>query len=158
MSCSALSLNRKGSTVWTSLATSSIWRYETKMTLKNLIFIIRTCATLLPWFTLAVEGTIFPRDWRGKTVPYRRHYLLYFQAFLHLECDHSKRRGHWPDLWDNRERSFQPWERFLRGGDSHGNQSRTHHKVRDATQKKIRDFLGIFPKGGVFSIPKTFAN
>ena len=26
--------------------------------------------------------------------------------------------------------------------------------------KKIRDFLGIFPKegGGVFSIPKTFAN
>ena len=32
--------------------------------------------------------------------------------------------------------------------------------LRDATQKKIRDFLGIFPKGGggVFSIPKTFAN
>jgi len=39
-------------------------------------------------------------------------------------------------------------------------QTNQNNLVRDATQKKIRDFLGIFPKegGGVFSIPKTFAN
>ena len=33
-------------------------------------------------------------------------------------------------------------------------------EIRDAVQKKKRDFLGIFPKGGgrVFSNPKTFVN
>ena len=32
--------------------------------------------------------------------------------------------------------------------------------IRDAPPQKKQDFLGIFPKGGggVFSIPKTFAN
>ena len=65
------------------------------------------------------------------------------------------------------------WERkFLECESSRSGNNSFQHKLlyevaslhprwlRDATQKKIRDFLGIFPKGGgrVFSNPKTFVN
>ena len=41
------------------------------------------------------------------------------EAFLHLERDDPERRGHRPNLWDDRERSLQSGARLLGGGDHH---------------------------------------